>query len=53
MKYSMKTIWEARRLILDGRTVADVANKTGMTPSAIYAYTKSERAKAKRQFSYN
>lgn len=43
----MKTIWKARDLILQGKTVAEVARLTKMSTSAVYSYTKSERAKMK------
>lgn len=47
MAYHMRTIWQARDLILQGKTTAEVARITKMTASAVYMYTKAERAKVK------
>lgn len=47
MKYPMRKIWEARDLILRGKSVKQVAEATGMTASSVYTYTKWEREKVK------
>ena len=49
MALPMKTIWQARRLILEGCSVAQVCEITGMSKSSVTLYTKAERAKVKQQ----
>lgn len=45
--HHMRKIWQARRLVLSGHSVADIALITGMSKSTVYSYTKQERAKMK------
>ena len=47
MKYSMRSIWKARELILQGYTAKEVADIVQIPVAVIRNYTKSERARVK------
>lgn len=44
----MKKVWQARRLILSGESVKDIATKLSISEGIVRTYTKSERAKIKQ-----
>lgn len=45
----MKKIWQARKLVMSGYSVTEIVKVTGMSSSAIYMYTKSERSRVKQR----
>lgn len=45
IKYSMKQVWEARRLVKSGMLVKDIASRLKMSESSVRNYTKDERAR--------
>lgn len=42
----MKTIWQARNLIMHGYSVKEVSKRLKLSESTVRLYTKSERARA-------
>lgn len=44
----MKKVWEARSLILHGKTVKEVSQYLNISEAVVRNYTKAERAKVRR-----